>query len=147
MPKPKTQSQTVFVLDDDPVLLREMRIYLEDRGHRVLTASDSTTGERVLNDSGWVDRAFIDKGAVGGFMSHRSGLEVATMAKQKGAVVFIDTGEDHVSREVVESGADFFVGKPFGAKGLDWMLTAKTESDIQDAPCYAEYLPSQRARR
>lgn len=131
----KPSNQVIFLLEDHPGLGEEMKRFIERRGHTVLFAERIEEGAQMIRDAGTIDKAFVDKGAAGGLMRHRGGLDIAHELRQLHSYcqIFIMTGEDHLSDEVRASGADYFVPKPFPSEGLEFALGMRSPSDIKDA--------------
>jgi two-component system KDP operon response regulator KdpE len=111
----------VLVIDDDPALLRALRVALNAAGHQVVTASDGQKGlaqaarsspEVIVLDLGLPD---ID------------GLEVCRRIRSWSRVPIIVLSATHdEDRKVaaLDGGADDYVTKPFGMAELEARIRA-----------------------
>jgi len=105
----------VLVVDDEPQLLRAMRITLQARGYDVRTAA---TGRKALSEAAAThpDVVVLDLG-----LPDLDGVDVITAIRGWSAVPIIvlsgrTTGGDKVA--ALDAGADDYVTKPFGVEEL-----------------------------
>ena len=101
----------VLVVDDDPSLLKVLRIGLTARGDDVLVAH---TGTEAINQVALAapDLVVLDLG-----LPDLDGLEVCRRVRAFSdvpIVVLSAYGDEHRKVEALDSGADDFVTKPFG---------------------------------
>jgi DNA-binding response OmpR family regulator len=111
----------LLLIEDDPEIRRALIHALAERGHTVRTAA---TGMSGLHDavSGDPDLVILDLG-----LPDMDGLTVLRMLRSVSRVpVIVATARDDEPSivEVLESGADDHVGKPFGAAQLDARIRA-----------------------
>ncbi len=109
----------VLVVDDDPSLLKAMRIGLTARGDEVITAH---TGTEAINQVALarVDLVILDLG-----LPDVDGIEVCRRIREFSAVpivVLSAYGDERRKVEALDSGADDFVTKPFGMAELEARL-------------------------
>ncbi len=109
----------VLVVDDDPSLLKALRIGLTARGDEVLTAQ---TGREAINQVAlWLpDLVILDLG-----LPDIDGIEVCRRIRefsQVPIVVLSAYGDERRKVEALDSGADDFVTKPFGMAELEARL-------------------------
>jgi len=110
---------TVLVVDDDPALLRALRIGLEARGFEVVVAH---TGAEGLSRAAQAvpDLVVLDLG-----LPDLDGVEVCRRLRQWTEVpVIVLSALDSEERKVLalDSGADDYVTKPFGMQELEARL-------------------------
>ena len=110
---------TVLVVDDDPALLRALRIGLEARGFEVIVAH---TGAEGLSRAAQAmpDLVVLDLG-----LPDIDGVEVCRRLRQWTEVpVIVLSALDTEDRKVLalDSGADDYVTKPFGMQELEARL-------------------------
>jgi two-component system KDP operon response regulator KdpE len=105
----------VLVVDDEPQLLRAMRITLQARGYDVRTAA---TGRKALSEAAAThpDVVVLDLG-----LPDLDGVEIITAIRGWSAVPIIvlsgrTSGWDKVA--ALDAGADDYVTKPFGVEEL-----------------------------
>jgi two-component system KDP operon response regulator KdpE len=105
----------VLVVDDEPQLLRAMRITLQARGYDVRTAA---TGRKALSEASALhpDIVVLDLG-----LPDLDGVDVITAIRGWSAVPIIvlsgrTSGGDKVA--ALDAGADDYVTKPFGVEEL-----------------------------
>jgi two-component system KDP operon response regulator KdpE len=117
----------VLVVEDDPQLLRAMRITLRARGHDVLTAA---TGRRALSEAAAArpDLVVLDLG-----LPDLDGVEVIQGLRGWTSVPIIvlsgrTSGGDKVA--ALDAGADDYVTKPFGVEELLARIRAVTRRAI-----------------
>ncbi|HSZ37066.1 MAG TPA: response regulator transcription factor [Acidimicrobiales bacterium] len=109
----------VLLVDDDPSLLKALRIGLTARGDEVLTAH---TGAEAVNQValGDPDLVILDLG-----LPDIDGIEVCRRIRAFSAVpivVLSAYGDERRKVEALDSGADDFVTKPFGMAELEARL-------------------------
>jgi two-component system, OmpR family, KDP operon response regulator KdpE len=109
----------VLVVDDDPSLLKALRIGLTARGDEVLTAH---TGTEAVNQVALAapDLVILDLG-----LPDVDGLEVCRRVREFSnvpIVVLSAYGDERRKVEALDSGADDFVTKPFGMAELEARL-------------------------
>jgi two-component system KDP operon response regulator KdpE len=109
----------VLAVDDDPALLRVLRIGLEALGHEVLTAS--TGGQGISQAAvGNPDVIVLDLG-----LPDMDGLEVCRRIRQWSAVPIIVLSADGTEDRKIaalDGGADDYMTKPFGMGELEARL-------------------------
>ena len=106
----------VLVIDDDPSLLRAMRLGLRSGGHEVLTAAN---GEQGLTETAVSspDIVILDLG-----LPDIDGLEVCRRIRQWSDVpIVVLSATETEARKVtaLDGGADDYVTKPFGMAELE----------------------------
>jgi two-component system KDP operon response regulator KdpE len=111
----------VLVIDDDPSLLRALRLGLEAEGHEVATAAN---GERGLSQTALSspDLVVLDIG-----LPDMDGLVVAQRIRQWSDVPIIilsATGDEGRKIEALNGGADDYVTKPFSMGELEARIRA-----------------------
>jgi two-component system, OmpR family, KDP operon response regulator KdpE len=109
----------VLVVDDDPSLLKAMRIGLTARGDEVVTAH---TGAEAVNQVALAapDLVILDLG-----LPDLDGIEVCRRIRAYSGVpivVLSAYGDERRKVEALDSGADDFVTKPFGMAELEARL-------------------------
>lgn len=105
----------ILIADDDPQMLRALRITLTARGYEIITASDGT---EALNAAikGHPDIVVIDLGMPG-----LTGIEVIEALRgwsQVPVLVVSGRSESWDKVEALDAGADDYVTKPFSADEL-----------------------------
>ncbi|PKW19616.1 response regulator [Saccharopolyspora spinosa] len=105
----------VLVVDDEPQLLRALRINLTARGYEVLTAADGSSALRVAID-GKPDVVVLDLG-----LPDMDGSEV--IAGLRGwttvPIIVLSARADSADKvQALDAGADDYVTKPFGMDEL-----------------------------
>ena len=117
----------VLVVEDDPQLLRAMRITLHARGHEVLTAA---TGARGLSEAAAArpDLVVLDLG-----LPDLDGIDVIRALRGWTSVPIIvlsgrTSGGDKVA--ALDAGADDYVTKPFGVEELLARIRAVTRRAV-----------------
>lgn len=132
----------VLVIDDDPALLKALRLGLKAGGHEVLTAA---TGEQGLVQSAAAspDVVIVDLG-----LPDLDGVEVVGRVREWSQVpIVVLSALDAEDRKVaaLDSGADDYVTKPFGMAELEARIraclrgrrngsTAQEVSTIEEGP-------------
>jgi two-component system KDP operon response regulator KdpE len=109
----------VLVVDDDPALLKALRIWLRARGDEVLAAH---TGDEAITQVALEspDLVILDLG-----LPDLDGIEVCRRIRefsQVPIVVLSAYGDERRKVEALDSGADDFVTKPFGMAELEARL-------------------------
>jgi two-component system KDP operon response regulator KdpE len=105
----------VLVVDDEPQMLRSLRLMLMGNGYDAVTA---TTGEEALEE---VARRVPDVLLLDLTLPGIDGLEVCRRVRDRSAVPIIvlsARGEEHVKVQAFDLGADDYLTKPFGALEL-----------------------------
>jgi two-component system KDP operon response regulator KdpE len=111
----------VLVIDDDPSLLRALRLGLESEGHEVSTA---VNGERGISQTALLspDIVVLDVG-----LPDMDGLVVSQRIRQWSDVPIIilsATGDEHRKIDALNGGADDYVTKPFSMGELEARIRA-----------------------
>jgi two-component system KDP operon response regulator KdpE len=109
----------VLVVDDDPSLLKALRIGLTARGDEVLLAHSGTEAINQVALAG-PDLVILDLG-----LPDLDGLEVCRRIREFSdvpIVVLSAYGDERRKVEALDSGADDFVTKPFGMAELEARL-------------------------
>jgi len=112
---------TVLVIDDDPSLLRALRLGLKAGGHDVLTA---VNGERGISQTALKspDVVVLDMG-----LPDMDGLVVCQRIRQWSDVPIIvlsATGSEERKIDALDGGADDYVTKPFSMGELEARIRA-----------------------
>ncbi len=106
---------TVLVVDDEPQIIRTLRITLSAHGYEVLTADDGR-GALTATAEGEPDIVMLDLG-----LPDIDGTRVITGLRRQTAVPIIvlsgRTGSDSKT-EALDAGADDYVTKPYGVDEL-----------------------------
>jgi two-component system KDP operon response regulator KdpE len=105
----------ILIADDDPQILRALRITLSARGYDVITASDGSHALRLAAD-GHPDIIVLDLGMPG-----LTGIEVIEGVRGWSSVpILVVSGRsDSLDKvEALDAGADDYVTKPFAADEL-----------------------------
>jgi two-component system KDP operon response regulator KdpE len=109
----------ILVVDDDPALVKALRIGLTARGDEVATAhtgTDAITQVALFHP----DLVILDLG-----LPDLDGLEVCRRIRQFSnipIVVLSAYGDEHRKVEALDGGADDFITKPFGMAELEARL-------------------------
>ena len=109
----------VLVVDDDPALVKALRIGLTARGDEVVTAhsgTDAISQVALVNP----DLVILDLG-----LPDIDGLEVCRRIREFSGVpvvVLSAYGDEHRKVEALDGGADDFITKPFGMAELEARL-------------------------
>jgi len=106
----------ILVVDDDPALLRALRVGLQSKGHEVITA---TTGEQGLVEAATAspEVMVLDLG-----LPDLDGLEVCRRAREWSDVPIIvlsAVGSEDRKVAALDGGADDYMTKPFGMAELE----------------------------
>src|SRR3974390_672512 len=111
----------VLVVDDDPSLLKALRIGLTARGDEIAIArSGSDAGEQGA-------LAAPAAGLLALGLPHRAGVDICRRIREFSRVpivVLSAYGDERRKVEALDSGADDFVTKPFGMAALEARLRA-----------------------
>lgn len=105
----------VLVVDDEPQMLRSLRLILSGHGYDPVTAE---TGEAALDE---VARRLPDVILLDLMLPGIDGLEVCRRVRQRSTVPIIvlsARGEESVKVQALDLGADDYLTKPFGAEEL-----------------------------
>ncbi|XVS61072.1 response regulator [Actinosynnema sp. CA-299493] len=105
---------TVLVVDDDPQIVRALRISLHAHGYQVLTASDGASALRAAEDG--PDVVVLDLG-----LPDLDGLAVITGLRRvtSAPIVVLSARLDPADKvRALDAGADDYVTKPFGMDEL-----------------------------
>lgn len=111
----------ILVVDDDPSLLRALRVGLQSKGHEVVTAS---TGQAGLEEAAVraPDVVVLDLG-----LPDLDGLEVSRRLREWTAVPIIvlsAIGSEDRKVAALDGGADDYMTKPFGMAELEARVRA-----------------------
>jgi two-component system, OmpR family, KDP operon response regulator KdpE len=105
----------VLVVDDEPQITRVLRTVLSSQGYQVRTAAE---GDAALSNlAEWHPELVITDL----FMPHMNGIELCRRIRAVSNVPIIVLsvkGEERTKVEALDSGADDYVTKPFGADEL-----------------------------
>lgn len=121
----------VLVVDDEPQIVRALRINLSARGYEVLTAPDGTTALRLAAD-GKPDVVVLDLG-----LPDMDGTEV--IAGLRGwtslPIIVLSARTDSTDKvDALDAGADDYVTKPFGMDELLARLRAAVRRSAAAGP-------------
>ena len=106
---------TVLIVEDDPHVVELVRLYLEQDGHRVITAGDGLEGLRLAREAR-PDLIVLDL-----MLPALDGLEVCRMVREESAVpiIILTARVEEEDRLVgLDLGADDYVPKPFSPREL-----------------------------
>jgi two-component system KDP operon response regulator KdpE len=110
-----TDKSRVLVVDDEPQMLRSLRLILTGHGYDVVAAA---SGEAALEE---VARRMPDVMLLDLMLPGVDGLEVCRRVRARSAVPIIvlsARGEEAVKVQALDLGADDYLTKPFGADEL-----------------------------
>lgn len=110
---------TVLIVDDEPSLLKMISVYLERRGHRVVTfASTEKAWQHVEADPAAVALAVVDV-SMAGLSAREFGARL--LAANPRAQVIFSSGYPADLREIESAGGEriSFLAKPFTPEMLD----------------------------
>ena len=113
----------VLVADDDPAILRLIKMILEKEGYDVVGARDGKEAYKLLHDNADFTAAILDV-----VMPHISGPELVRFMKtekrfMKIPVMMMTAEQDpKLSRDSFAAGAVVFLPKPFSTSQLQTML-------------------------
>lgn len=121
----------VLVVDDEPQIVRALRINLSARGYEVLTAPDGTTALRLAAD-GKPDVVVLDLG-----LPDMDGTDV--IAGLRGwtslPIIVLSARTDSTDKvDALDAGADDYVTKPFGMDELLARLRAAVRRSVVAGP-------------
>jgi len=121
----------ILVVDDDPSLLKALRIGLTARGDDVMTAH---SGTEAINQVALAspDLVILDLG-----LPDLDGIEVCRRLRAFSAVpivVLSAYGDERRKVEALDGGADDFVTKPFGMAELEARLRVALRHGAQAGP-------------
>ncbi|ANZ38307.1 DNA-binding response regulator [Lentzea guizhouensis] len=121
----------VLVVDDEPQIVRALRINLSARGYEVLTAPDGATALRLAAD-GRPDVVVLDLG-----LPDMDGTDV--IAGLRGwttlpIIVLSARTDSHDKVDALDAGADDYVTKPFGMDELLARLRAAVRRSAVTGP-------------
>ena len=119
----------ILIADDDPQILRALRITLGAEGYEVITATD---GAQAINSAVQFrpDVYMIDLG-----MPRLNGIEVITgLRGWSGAPILVISGRSGAADKVeaLDAGADDYVTKPFSIDELLARIRALTRRVVRD---------------
>ena len=122
---------TVLVVDDEPQIVRALRINLTARGYRVITAHDGTAALRAVAETK-PDVVVLDLG-----LPDMDGNEV--IAGLRGwtsvpIIVLSARGDSSDKVQALDAGADDYVTKPFGMDELLARLRAAVRRSAVSSP-------------
>jgi two-component system KDP operon response regulator KdpE len=115
MPVPTARPTTVLVVDDEPQILRALRINLQARRYEVLTATDGTSALREAR-AGRPDLIVLDLG-----LPDLDGVDVIRKLRSWSPVPIVVLSGRADSRDKIDAldaGADDYVTKPFNVEEL-----------------------------
>jgi two-component system KDP operon response regulator KdpE len=126
-----TEQATVLVVDDEPQIVRALRINLTARGYRVITAHDGTAALRAVAETK-PDVVVLDLG-----LPDMDGNEV--IAGLRGwtsvpIIVLSARGDSSDKVRALDAGADDYVTKPFGMDELLARLRAAVRRSAVSSP-------------
>jgi DNA-binding response OmpR family regulator len=127
-------TKTILLVDDDADILGAMRLVLEKRGYRVVTATDGNLGLAAL------ERHAPDLVVVDMMMPRRSGLLVLQKIKSREyagpPVIMITANEVNRHQAYAESlGVDDFLHKPFALDRLLESVQRLCPLEVVQAEC------------
>jgi two-component system KDP operon response regulator KdpE len=106
---------TVLIIDDEPPILRFLRISLRAAGHQVVTAESADEALSALTIEK-PDVVILDLG-----LPDRSGFEVISEIREHSPVpiIVLSARDDERAKvQALDLGADDYIGKPFGMAEL-----------------------------
>lgn len=113
---PATDQKTILLVDDDTEVLSSMRMVLESRGYRILTANDGNAGLAVA------EREEPDLVVVDMMMPKKSGFLVVEKLRRRTnppATIMITANEGSRHRAYAELiGVNAYIRKPFAMERL-----------------------------
>src|SRR5690349_15974114 len=122
-----TEKPTILVVDDEPQILRVMRVSLPARGYNIVTAAD---GEQALDE---IHKQVPDLIVLDLAMPGMGGLEACRRIREFSSVPIIvlsAKGSESDKIAALDMGADDYVTKPFN---LDELL-ARIRAVLRRAP-------------
>ena len=119
---------TVLVVDDEPPILRFLRMSLNAAGHVVVTAESAAAALAAMKVEK-PDMVILDLG-----LPDRSGLEVIAAIRKDSSVpiIVLSARSDERSKvEALDLGADDYISKPFGMAELTARIRAALRHRFQ----------------
>jgi two-component system KDP operon response regulator KdpE len=123
---------TVLVVDDDPAIVRTLKINLRARNYAVQVAHDGRTALQILAEEDPPDVMLLDLG-----LPDLDGVSVLRRLREVSELPVIVLSARHSSDDKVEAldlGADDYVTKPFGMEEL----MARIRAALRHAPIGSE---------
>src|SRR6202167_851618 len=105
----------VLVVDDEPQITRVLKTVLTSQGYQVRTAAEGETALTSLSE--WHPELVITDL----YMPRMDGVELCRRIRAVSSIpiiVLAVKGEERIKVEALDSGADDYVTKPFGADEL-----------------------------
>ncbi len=131
---PETMATKVLVVDDEPQIVRALRINLSVRGYEVITAATGGAGLRAAADR-HPDVVILDLG-----LPDMDGIEVLAGLRgwTSAPVIVLSARTDSADKvEALDAGADDYVTKPFGMDELLARLRAAVRRGATDSDASA----------
>ncbi len=110
-----SEAQTVLVVDDDPQILKLVRVNLAARGYRVREASNGIEALSAFRHEAF-DLVILDL-----VMPGMGGIDVCAQMREQSdvpVIVLSAHNEEELKVQALDAGADDFVTKPFGHEEL-----------------------------
>jgi two-component system KDP operon response regulator KdpE len=126
---PEAMATKVLVVDDEPQIVRALRINLSVRGYEVITAATGGAGLRAAADR-HPDVVILDLG-----LPDMDGIEVLAGLRgwTSAPVIVLSARTDSTDKvEALDAGADDYVTKPFGMDELLARLRAAVRRGATD---------------
>ncbi|MFD8245481.1 response regulator [Nocardia sp. NPDC059691] len=126
---PDAVATKVLVVDDEPQIVRALRINLSVRGYEVITAATGGAGLRAAADR-HPDVVILDLG-----LPDMDGIEVLAGLRgwTSAPVIVLSARTDSADKvEALDAGADDYVTKPFGMDELLARLRAAVRRGVTD---------------
>ncbi|MEU6184846.1 response regulator [Nocardia sp. NPDC047038] len=126
---PDAVATKVLVVDDEPQIVRALRINLSVRGYEVITAATGSAGLRAAADR-HPDVVILDLG-----LPDMDGIEVLAGLRgwTSAPVIVLSARTDSADKvEALDAGADDYVTKPFGMDELLARLRAAVRRGVAD---------------
>ncbi|NQE67780.1 Response regulator MprA [Nocardia gamkensis] len=131
---PEAMATKVLVVDDEPQIVRALRINLSVRGYEVITAATGGAGLRAAADR-HPDVVILDLG-----LPDMDGIEVLAGLRgwTSAPVIVLSARTDSADKvEALDAGADDYVTKPFGMDELLARLRAAVRRGATDTDASA----------
>ncbi len=131
---PEAMATKVLVVDDEPQIVRALRINLSVRGYEVITAATGGAGLRAAADR-HPDVVILDLG-----LPDMDGIEVLAGLRgwTSAPVIVLSARTDSADKvEALDAGADDYVTKPFGMDELLARLRAAVRRGATDSDASA----------
>ncbi|AKU97798.1 sensor histidine kinase [Labilithrix luteola] len=109
------QKPLVLVVDDEPQMMRFVRLALSSRGYQVIEATNANEGIQQVT-AYTPDVVLLDLG-----LPDKDGIEVVKMLREWSRlpiIVISARGQEESKVAALEEGADDYITKPFGASEL-----------------------------